>query len=464
MQCFSKSCLPRAVLCTCKNSNFKNIGNSRSSRALLIVVITASILLLLDSKHRMGKKKVRTCPGCSKCRYAQRGCRRCVDNFVTYSEERRNKLTAMQKELATADGRRRNHHHHRDHLAEPKVTTTNTKKKKKKNVISIRTADEDVVTKKNKMIIDDDDKFLRTTTTIIKKDDCSNAQKKRARTPVVVTPRAETMIEKNNGTMKMMDERESAEAEKTKKSSDEIDRATNRKEEEEEEEETPEKRKYVDYEEDDEEEEPPSTLKRALQNSLFFGLGTYEDENEDEKEKKTKTPTKMLHKPAISPATLRTRNASVWANEEPTASLNKNDNKEVNNNYQEGNAKRLKFENDATKAKLSFENDSFDFLAQVPEQETNPFDLVLTSLNLSPSKVVPTTSTKHHGHSQNAAAAASVQPPPPKYNIAINKGKIELDVANKRPTTKEETVQLFKKMQEMQAKLALERERLEKYY
>lgn len=410
----------------------------------------------------MGKKKVRTCPGCSKCRYAQRGCRRCVDNFVTYSEERRNKLTAVQKELATADGRRRNHHHHRDHLAEPKVTTTNTKKKKKKNVISIRTADEDVVTKKNKMIIDDDDKFLRTTTTIIKKDDCSNAQKKRARTPVVVTPRAETMIEKNNGTMKMMDERESAEAEKTKKSSDEIDRATNRKEEEEEE--TPEKRKYVDYEEDDEEEEPPSTLKRALQKSVFFGLETYEDENEDEKEKKTKTPTKMLHKPAISPATLRTRNASVWANEEPNASLNKNDNKEVNNNYQEGNAKRLKFENDATKAKLSFENDSFDFLAQVPEQETNPFDLVLTSLNLSPSKVVPTTSTKHHGHSQNAAAAASVQPPPPKYNIAINKGKIELDVANKRPTTKEETVQLFKKMQEMQAKLALERERLEKYY
>jgi len=30
--------------------------------------------------------------GCSKCRYAIRGCRRCVENFITYSEEKKKKF------------------------------------------------------------------------------------------------------------------------------------------------------------------------------------------------------------------------------------------------------------------------------------------------------------------------------------------------------------------------------------
>ena len=34
-------------------------------------------------------------PGCSKCRYAARGCRRCVANFVTASEAREKKAKAI---------------------------------------------------------------------------------------------------------------------------------------------------------------------------------------------------------------------------------------------------------------------------------------------------------------------------------------------------------------------------------
>ena len=41
------------------------------------------------------KRVVAKAPGCSKCRYAARGCRRCVENFVTWSEEKRAKTLAL---------------------------------------------------------------------------------------------------------------------------------------------------------------------------------------------------------------------------------------------------------------------------------------------------------------------------------------------------------------------------------
>ena len=34
--------------------------------------------------------------GCSKCRYAIRGCRRCVENFITYSEEKKKKFKKVE--------------------------------------------------------------------------------------------------------------------------------------------------------------------------------------------------------------------------------------------------------------------------------------------------------------------------------------------------------------------------------
>ena len=39
-------------------------------------------------------------PGCSKCRYAARGCRRCVANFVTASEAREKKAKAAEARVA----------------------------------------------------------------------------------------------------------------------------------------------------------------------------------------------------------------------------------------------------------------------------------------------------------------------------------------------------------------------------
>ena len=328
------------------------------------------------------KKRVvvaKKAPGCSKCRYAARGCRKCVENFVTWSEEKRAKTLALANKEDF--GKRKNGSAKKKNTAKAVKVGASTSAAA---AAALKKASLEVKKKKKSASTKTPVSQKKTIGIVPKKE-----PKKKKKKPI------QTQTE--NITSKEEEEEEEEERRTTGTPPVEMHSPNGRHE-------------YIgdNEEEKGEEDEPPSTLKRALQKSLFFF-----DEEEATGEVDVgvaRTPLKPVQpsslvklterkEPAVSPLTLRTANESVWETEKGPEQMKnrlrqealRQEETEESRGAREKCRKAEEFE--TTKSKLSFDTEDpmsgCDFLSTVPEynQDPDPFQTVLTRLqDTSPSK------------------------------------------------------------------------------
>jgi len=362
-----------------RHHNFKTCFlNARIERKTPLFIATKMSTTFGQTSTKKRVVVAKKAPGCSKCRYAARGCRKCVENFVTWSEEKRAKTLALANKEDF--GKRKN---------------GSAKKKNTAKAVKVgasTSAAAAAALKKASLEVKKKKKSASTKTPV--------SQKK----TIGIVPKKEPKKKKK------------------KPIQTQTENITSKEEEEEEEERrttgTPPvemhspngRHEYIgdNEEEKGEEDEPPSTLKRALQKSLFFF-----DEEEATGEVDVgvaRTPLKPVQpsslvklterkEPAVSPLTLRTANESVWETEKGPEQMKnrlrqealRQEETEESRGAREKCRKAEEFE--TTKSKLSFDTEDpmsgCDFLSTVPEynQDPDPFQTVLTRLqDTSPSK------------------------------------------------------------------------------
>ena len=349
--------------------------NARIERKTPLFIATkmSTTLGQTSTKKRVVAKKA---PGCSKCRYAARGCRKCVENFVTWSEEKRAKTLALANKEDF--GKRKNGSAKKKNTAKAVKVGASTSAAA---AAALKKASLEVKKKKKSASTKTPVSQKKTIGIVPKKE-----PKKKKKKPI------QTQTE--NITSK---EEEEEERRTTGTPPVEMHSPNGRHE-------------YIgdNEEEKGEEDEPPSTLKRALQKSLFFF-----DEEEATGEVDVgvaRTPLKPVQpsslvklterkEPAVSPLTLRTANESVWETEKGPEQMKnrlrqealRQEETEESRGAREKCRKAEEFE--TTKSKLSFDTEDpmsgCDFLSTVPEynQDPDPFQTVLTRLqDTSPSK------------------------------------------------------------------------------
>ena len=326
------------------------------------------------------KRVVAKAPGCSKCRYAARGCRRCVENFVTWSEEKRAKTLALANKEDF--GKKKN---------------GSAKKKNTAKAVKVgasTSAAAAAALKKASLEVKKKKKSASTKTPVSQKKTIGIVPKKE---PKKKKKKKKKPIQTQTENITSKEEEEEEERRTTGTPPVEMHSPNGRHE-------------YIgdNEEEKGEEDEPPSTLKRALQKSLFFF-----DEEEATGEVDVgvaRTPLKPVQpsslvklaerkEPAMSPLTLRSANESVWETEKGPEQMKnrlrqealRQEETEESRGARETCRKAEEFE--TTKSKLSFDTEDpmsgCDFLSTVPEynQDPDPFQTVLTRLqDTSPSK------------------------------------------------------------------------------
>ena len=360
-----------------RHHNFKTCFlNARIERKTPLFIATKMSTTFGQTSTKKRVVVAKKAPGCSKCRYAARGCRKCVENFVTWSEEKRAKTLALANKEDF--GKRKNGSAKKKNTAKAVKVGASTSAAA---AAALKKASLEVKKKKKSASTKTPVSQKKTIGIVPKKE-----PKKKKKKPI------QTQTE--NITSK---EEEEEERRTTGTPPVEMHSPNGRHE-------------YIgdNEEEKGEEDEPPSTLKRALQKSLFFF-----DEEEATGEVDVgvaRTPLKPVQpsslvklterkEPAVSPLTLRTANESVWETEKGPEQMKnrlrqealRQEETEESRGAREKCRKAEEFE--TTKSKLSFDTEDpmsgCDFLSTVPEynQDPDPFQTVLTRLqDTSPSK------------------------------------------------------------------------------
>ena len=364
-----------------RHHNFKTLCflNARIERKTPLFIATKMSTTFGQTSTKKRVVVAKKAPGCSKCRYAARGCRKCVENFVTWSEEKRAKTLALANKEDF--GKRKNGSAKKKNTAKAVKVGASTSAAA---AAALKKASLEVKKKKKSASTKTPVSQKKTIGIVPKKE-----PKKKKKKPI------QTQTE--NITSKEEEEEEEEERRTTGTPPVEMHSPNGRHE-------------YIgdNEEEKGEEDEPPSTLKRALQKSLFFF-----DEEEATGEVDVgvaRTPLKPVQpsslvklterkEPAVSPLTLRTANESVWETEKGPEQMKnrlrqealRQEETEESRGAREKCRKAEEFE--TTKSKLSFDTEDpmsgCDFLSTVPEynQDPDPFQTVLTRLqDTSPSK------------------------------------------------------------------------------
>jgi len=361
-----------------RHHNFKTCFlNARIERKTPLFIATKMSTTFGQTSTKKRVVVAKKAPGCSKCRYAARGCRKCVENFVTWSEEKRAKTLALANKEDF--GKRKN---------------GSAKKKNTAKAVKVgasTSAAAAAALKKASLEVKKKKKSASTKTPVSQKKTIGIVPKKEPK------KKKKKPIQTQTENITSKEEEEEEERRTTGTPPVEMHSPNGRHE-------------YIgdNEEEKGEEDEPPSTLKRALQKSLFFF-----DEEEATGEVDVgvaRTPLKPVQpsslvklterkEPAVSPLTLRTANESVWETEKGPEQMKnrlrqealRQEETEESRGAREKCRKAEEFE--TTKSKLSFDTEDpmsgCDFLSTVPEynQDPDPFQTVLTRLqDTSPSK------------------------------------------------------------------------------
>ena len=361
-----------------RHHNFKTCFlNARIERKTPLFIATKMSTTFGQTSTKKRVVVAKKAPGCSKCRYAARGCRKCVENFVTWSEEKRAKTLALANKEDF--GKRKN---------------GSAKKKNTAKAVKVgasTSAAAAAALKKASLEVKKKKKSASTKTPVSQKKTIGIVPKKEPK------KKKKKPIQTQTENITSKEEEEEEERRTTGTPPVEMHSPNGRHE-------------YIgdNEEEKGEEDEPPSTLKRALQKSLFFF-----DEEEATGEVDVgvaRTPLKPVQpsslvklaerkEPAMSPLTLRSANESVWETEKGPEQMKnrlrqealRQEETEESRGAREKCRKAEEFE--TTKSKLSFDTEDpmsgCDFLSTVPEynQDPDPFQTVLTRLqDTSPSK------------------------------------------------------------------------------